>query len=96
MSFVCSCETGWEAVQAEPAAPGPTDHQSDLHPSKEPTVDDSTARNPGRSPDLPQDEKKDWTKPEITDLPRLTDLTLQTGSPIGGGGGTGGGGSTVF
>ena len=34
--------------------------------------------------------------PELTELPRLTDLTLQTGSPIVGGGGTGGGGSTVF
>jgi len=33
-------------------------------------------------------------KPEITELPRLTDLTLQTGDPIGGGGDTGG--STVF
>jgi len=33
-------------------------------------------------------------KPEITELPRLTDLTLQTGSPIDGGGDTGG--STVF
>lgn len=40
--------------------------------------------------------KRPWLPPEITELPRLTDLTLQTGSPIGGGGATGGGGSTVF
>jgi hypothetical protein len=26
-----------------------------------------------------------WTKPEIVNLPPLTDLTLQTGSPISGG-----------
>jgi hypothetical protein len=40
--------------------------------------------------------KRPWVTPELTQLPRLTDLTLQTGSPIDGGGGTGGGGSTVF
>ena len=37
--------------------------------------------------------KRKWVSPEVTDLPRLTDLTLQSGAPIGGGGG---GGSTVF
>ena len=37
--------------------------------------------------------KRKWVSPEVTELPRLTDLTLQTGAPIGGGGG---GGSTVF
>lgn len=40
--------------------------------------------------------RRAWVKPELIELPRLTDLTLQTGSPIGGGGGTGAGGSTVF
>lgn len=35
-----------------------------------------------------------WIKPEIEQLPRLSELTLQ--SPIPGGGGTGGGGSTVI
>ncbi|MDB4948492.1 MAG: hypothetical protein JWM27_1141 [Gemmatimonadetes bacterium] len=35
-----------------------------------------------------------WTAPLVTELPRLTDLTLQTGPGIPGGGGTGG--STVF
>jgi hypothetical protein len=40
--------------------------------------------------------KRLWLAPEITELPRLTELTLQTGSPIGGSGSTGGGGSTVF
>jgi hypothetical protein len=43
-----------------------------------------------------QRDRKPWVRPELRDLPKLTDLTLQTGSPIGGGGGTGGGGSTVF
>ena len=40
--------------------------------------------------------KRPWVVPEVKDLPRLTDLTLQTGSPITGGGDTDGGGSTVF
>lgn len=39
--------------------------------------------------------KKAWVAPEVTELPRLTDLTLQTGSPIGGIGDPGSG-STVF
>jgi len=39
-------------------------------------------------------ERKPWVSPEIKDLPKLTDLTLLTGSPIPGGGGTGG--TTVF
>lgn len=40
--------------------------------------------------------KQAWVAPEVTELPRLTELTLQTGDPIWGGGGTGGGGSSVF
>ena len=47
-------------------------------------------------PEEPMPRRKAWLRPEVSDLPRLTDLTLQTGSPIWGGGGTGGGGSTVF
>ncbi len=38
--------------------------------------------------------KKEWTTPTILQLPRLTDLTLQSGQ-IPGDGGTGGGGSAV-
>jgi len=38
--------------------------------------------------------KKTWTPPQLTELPRLNELTLQSGG-IPGGGGTGGGGSTV-
>jgi hypothetical protein len=38
--------------------------------------------------------KKNWTSPLVTPLPRLTEITLQSGG-IPGGGGTGGGGSTV-
>ena len=37
---------------------------------------------------------RQWISPSIQTLPRLTDLTLQSGT-IPGGGGTGGGGSTV-
>jgi hypothetical protein len=37
-----------------------------------------------------------WQPPCVTELPRLTELTLQTGDAIFGGGGTGGGGSTVI
>ncbi len=39
--------------------------------------------------------RKAWEAPQVTELPRLTDLTLQTGSPIPGFGDPGGGG-TVF
>jgi hypothetical protein len=39
--------------------------------------------------------RRPWTSPVVTDLPRLTDLTLTTGAPIPGDGGTGGTGSTV-
>jgi hypothetical protein len=38
--------------------------------------------------------RKPWSPPEIAPLPRLSDLTLQSGG-IPGGGDTGGGGSTV-
>lgn len=40
--------------------------------------------------------KAAWVAPEIVDLPRLADLTLQTGAGIPGGGSIGGGGSTVI
>ena len=40
--------------------------------------------------------RRSWVRPAIDDLPKLTDLTLQTGNPIIGGGGTGDGGSSVF
>ena len=46
-------------------------------------------------PASPGSQKKQWVKPELTELPRLTDLTLQTGSPIPGFGNPGDG-STVF
>lgn len=39
-------------------------------------------------------ERAPWTPPAVTELPRLTELTLQTGGAIHGGGNTGG--STVF
>lgn len=38
--------------------------------------------------------RRAWTPPSVEDLPKLTDLTLLTGSPIPGTGGTGG--TTVF
>jgi hypothetical protein len=42
------------------------------------------------------DAKAPWIPPTVVELPRLTDLTLQTGGSITGGGDTGGSGSTVF
>ncbi len=58
----------------------PTNQQSRTPP-------DDSLRGPGR---------RQWTPPTVEELPKLTDLTLLTGDPIGGGGGTGGGGSSVF
>jgi len=40
--------------------------------------------------------KRAWITPNIEVLPRLSELTLQSPTPIPGGGGTGGGGSTVI
>lgn len=45
---------------------------------------------------LPAEGRRPWTAPVLEQLPKLTDLTLITGSGIPGGGGTGGGGSTVI
>ncbi len=55
--------------------------------------------DPGAQPDAPESSpeqattKRAWTAPAVTELPRLTELTLQS---ITGDGDTGGGGSTVF
>jgi hypothetical protein len=43
----------------------------------------------------PARPRRAWTRPTLTELPRLSDLTLSTGPGIPGSGGTGGGGSTV-
>jgi len=48
---------------------------------------------PGHPPSAKR--KRAWVSPELTELPRLTDLTLQTGLPIPGMGDPGTG-STVF
>jgi hypothetical protein len=37
-----------------------------------------------------------WVSPQVQDLPRLSELTLQTGAAIPGECGTGGSGSTCF
>jgi hypothetical protein len=42
----------------------------------------------------PARARRPWVSPVVADLPRLTDLTLSTGTPIPGGGDTGTG-STV-
>jgi len=42
----------------------------------------------------PVQPRKAWEAPRVIDLPRLTELTLQS-EAIPGGGDTGGGGSTV-
>jgi hypothetical protein len=52
------------------------------------------APTPDRQP--PSVPRRSWSTPRVAELPRLTELTLQTGDSIPGGGGTGGGGSTVF
>ncbi|HYH80183.1 MAG TPA: hypothetical protein VEX86_10305 [Longimicrobium sp.] len=49
----------------------------------------STTHTSAASPRQP------WETPRVTELPRLTELTLTTGPSIPGGGGPGGGGSTV-
>lgn len=41
-------------------------------------------------------QKKAWAAPAVEEMPRLTELTLQTGNAIPGEAGTFGGGSTVF
>jgi hypothetical protein len=48
------------------------------------------------APRAPRPSRRAWVRPEVADLPRLTELTLQTGPGIPGGGGPGGGGSTVI
>lgn len=75
-----------------PAVPVAND---DSHGSG-PPEDRLTASDPRARLGARRDKKKRWTEPRLTELPGLTDLTLQTGGPIPGGGGTGGGGSTVF
>jgi hypothetical protein len=50
-----------------------------------------TTQSPNTAP-----HRRPWTAPRVAELPRLTELTLQTGDFIPGTGGTGGGGSTVF
>jgi hypothetical protein len=58
-------------------------------------MDDSTAPDPRRPrPASTPRKQRPWTAPAIRELPRLTDLTLQTGVPIPGTGGSGG--SSVF
>jgi hypothetical protein len=59
---------------------------------------DTRQPEPGHvEPAAPAPEAKaPWIPPALVELPRLTDLTLQTGGSIHGGGDTGGAGSTVF
>ena len=47
-----------------------------------------------RDEQIQERPRKAWVCPEVRDLPKLTDLTLLTGSPIPGTGGSGG--SSVF
>lgn len=62
------------------------------------TTQRTTTDSPRRLPEnRGQSERRmPWQAPRLEELPPLTELTLQTGGPIGGGGDTGGGGSTVF
>jgi hypothetical protein len=54
-----------------------------------------TNTSPSRSQAAPT-VRLPWETPSVSQLPRLTELTLATGGGIPGGGGTGGGGSTVI
>ena len=54
-----------------------------------------SGEHPPQSAPPGSQQKRPWVKPEVTELPRLTDLTLQTGLPIPGFGDPGTG-STVF
>jgi len=49
-----------------------------------------------KNPPVTPVSRRPWVAPRVEDLPRLTELTLQTGPAIPGGGTPGGGGSTVF
>lgn len=51
--------------------------------------------SPIRSTSPRATQRSAWVAPEVRDLPRLTDLTLQTGGGVPGEGSTGGGGGTV-
>lgn len=51
--------------------------------------------HPQAQPATPAD-RKPWLAPRVDDLPRLTELTLQTGDGIPGECEIGGGGSTCF
>ena len=53
-------------------------------------------KNASDSPEATPPVRRAWKAPRVSDLPRLTELTLQTGPGIPGGGGPGGGGSTVI
>jgi hypothetical protein len=57
---------------------------------REPEIPERTSSEP----DSARVAVRPWISPSIQTLPRLSDLTLQSGG-IPGGGGTGGGGSTV-
>lgn len=61
--------------------------------SSRPSGPDEAVRSPR---DRGEVGLRPWVSPRIEELPPLTELTLQTGSPIDGGGDTGGGGSVVF
>jgi hypothetical protein len=52
------------------------------------------ATPPGLAHSQPDSSRQEWIEPRVIELPRLNELTLQSGG-IPGGGGTGGGGSTV-
>lgn len=50
--------------------------------------------NRSEAPSRPSPARRPWVSPAVSDLPRLTQLTLTTGNPIPGGSGSGG--STVI
>jgi hypothetical protein len=61
----------------------------------DPRSEQAPTRQPAGTPASPA-ARQAWVRPTLTELPPLTNLTLQTGPGIPGGGGIGGGGSTVI
>lgn len=77
-----------------PSPPAPSAAQCPSRIYNAPTLA-MTDESPFRTPAV-QAERLPWEPPTVSQLPRLTELTLATGGGIPGNGGTGGSGSTVI
>jgi hypothetical protein len=61
-----------------------------------PVVTSMTIQPTVQDPHSDRTTRRDWERPTLTVLPKLSELTLQTGGGIPGSGGPGSGGATVF